>query len=143
MNADYCAIHNRLAKFANSFDLKDWDGLCACLAPSVYTDYSDLRGTPPEQMSNRRYADLRRIALQDLKTHHISGNIEIEIEADTAKAKVSTMIYRQDAEGTILHTHCLYEFGLQKMAAAWYIDAIVQKVFWSDGSSAIHRGIVR
>lgn len=140
---DWLAIQNVLARFANSFDLKDWDALCACLAPSVYTDYSDLRGTPPEQMSNRRYADLRRIALQDLKTHHISGNIEMDVEGDTARAKVSTMIYRQDADGTTLHTHCLYEFGLQKIDGLWYIDAIVQKVFWSDGSTAIHRGIVR
>ncbi|MBI1772547.1 MAG: nuclear transport factor 2 family protein [Burkholderiales bacterium] len=143
MSADLHAIQNLLARFANSFDLKDWDALRACLAASVYTDYSDLRGTPPERMSNQRYAELRRIALQDLQTHHLSGNTDIELSGDAARAKVSTIIFRKNAEGQTLHTHCLYEFGLTKANAQWLINSIVQKVFWSDGQAAIHAGIVK
>ncbi|MES2038457.1 MAG: nuclear transport factor 2 family protein [Pseudomonadota bacterium] len=143
MSADLHAIQNLLARFANSFDLKDWGALRACLASSIHTDYSDLRGTPPEQMSNQHYAELRRIALQDLQTHHLSGNTEIELSGDTARAKVSTIIFRKNAEGQTLHTHCLYQFGLIKENAQWLINSIVQKVFWSDGQIAIHTGIVK
>lgn len=143
MNIDLQNIQNVLAKFANSFDLKDWDALSACLTSTIYTDYSELRGTPPEYMTNQHYAELRRMALQDLKTHHLSGNTEIELSGDAAKAKVSTIIYRKNAQDETLHTHCLYEFGLQKDDGCWLINAIVQKVFWSDGQTAIHRGIVK
>ena len=143
MSADLRAIQNLLARFANSFDLKDWDALSACLSSSIHTDYSDLRGTPPEQMSNLHYAELHRIALQDLQTHHLSGNTEIELSGDAAKAKVSTVIFRKNAEGQTLHTHCLYQFGVSKSSGQWLINSIVQKVFWSDGQTAIHAGIVK
>ncbi|MCH8617935.1 nuclear transport factor 2 family protein [Undibacterium sp. TS12] len=145
-HTDLHAIQNLLARFANSFDLKDWDALRDCLTVSVYTDYSELRGTPPEQISNQQYADLRRIALQDLLTHHVSGNTEIDLDddtGDTGKARVSSVIYRKNSQGETLHTHCLYQFGLQKQDGQWLINAIIQKVFWSDGQAGIHRGIVK
>jgi len=40
-------IQEVIARFANSFDMKDWSGLEDCFTESLYTDYSDLRGTPP------------------------------------------------------------------------------------------------
>jgi hypothetical protein len=46
--ADVVAIQQLVARFANSFDTKDWTGLGQCLADRLYTDYSDLRGTPPD-----------------------------------------------------------------------------------------------
>ncbi|MFZ6654550.1 nuclear transport factor 2 family protein [Undibacterium sp. TJN19] len=146
MLTDLHDIHNLLGRFANSFDLKDWDALAACLTPSVYTDYSDLRGTPPEQMSNLHYADLRRIALQELQTHHVGSNTEIDLDSSVtteARARVSTIIYRKNKNGETLHTHCLYAFGLQKDAGKWLISSIVQKVYWSDGQTAIHKGIIK
>ncbi len=44
--ADVVAIQQLSARFANSFDTKDWTALGQCLADELYTDYSDLRGTP-------------------------------------------------------------------------------------------------
>jgi hypothetical protein len=44
-------IQELIAKFANSFDVKDWDSLQACLTESIDTDYSDLRGTPLETIT--------------------------------------------------------------------------------------------
>jgi len=41
-------IRQLIARFANSFDLKAWDALRECLAESLRTDYSDLRGSKPE-----------------------------------------------------------------------------------------------
>ena len=70
---DTFAIQELLARFANSFDLKDWDGLQACLAERLAIDYTDLRGTPPETVSALDYVQARRKALEGLKTHHLSG----------------------------------------------------------------------
>lgn len=44
---DTLVIQNLIAGFASSFDLKDWSALEGCLAPQIFTDYSDLRGMPP------------------------------------------------------------------------------------------------
>ena len=56
---DEQAIQQRIARFANSFDLKDWEALGACLTEQIYTDYSELRGTPPEIVS-RLNNEMRR-----------------------------------------------------------------------------------
>ncbi|MBK7319976.1 nuclear transport factor 2 family protein [Candidatus Villigracilis affinis] len=60
MHEDILNIQQLIARFANSFDVKDWDGLQACFTESLYTDYSDLRGTPPETISASEYVRLRR-----------------------------------------------------------------------------------
>jgi len=66
-------IRQLIARFANSFDLKAWDALRKCLAESLRTDYSDLRGCKPEIVSRERFVGLRRRALDSLKTHHLTG----------------------------------------------------------------------
>jgi hypothetical protein len=72
------ALQQLVARFANCFDLKDWDGLCRCLADELYTDYSDLRGTPPETMSKERFVELRQIAPHDLQTHHLIETLKLK-----------------------------------------------------------------
>ena len=138
---DEQAIQQRIARFANSFDLKDWEALGACLTEQIYTDYSELRGTPPEILSRDRYVQLRQSALQDLNTHHLAGNVEIHVRETEADARVSMAIFRRNQQGETLHTHCLYLMQLQKQDGDWRISSIVQKVFWSDGQTAIHSGI--
>jgi len=139
--SDVIDVQQLLARFANCFDLKDWAGLEDCLCESIYTDYSDLRGTPPEIMSAKQFTDMRRSALHDLQTHHLGANTEIHINGDEAHAKVSMVIYRKNASGETLHTHCLYQFGLCRQNVGWRISRIVQQVFWSEGNKAIHSGI--
>jgi hypothetical protein len=134
-------IYQLISHFANSFDLKEWSELENCFCESVFTDYSDLRGTPPETLSRSQFVALRKKALDPLRTHHIAGNREISVKGDQATARVSMVIFRKDAAGQVLNTHCLYLMGLVKQKAAWAINSIVQKVFWSDGNSNIHQGI--
>ncbi len=143
MLGDTLSLQKLFSQFANCFDLKSWDELETCLAPSVHTDYSDLRGTPPEIMSNVRFVELRRTALQALATHHLLGNHQIDIDGDQARASVSAVIYRKNSEGALLNTHCIYRFEAQKISDHWKISSIMQKVLWSDGNTAIHAGIVK
>ena len=144
-------IQNLVARFASSFDLKDWSALEDCLAPQVFTDYSDLRGTPPKTLSAAEYVRLRKEALDTLATHHLLGNLEIKFNAaDSVTRQASMLIWRvQNApkSSTLrdtadeFHTHCLYTFRLVKESDAWKINSIVQKVLWSSGVSEIHSGI--
>lgn len=140
---DIFSVQQLIARFANSFDRKEWEALGSCLAANLYTDYSDLRGTPPATMTREQFVESRRSALQALKTHHLAGNIEIELAADSGEAKVSMLIYRRNELGEILNTHCLYTLGVERTDNGWVIGSIVQKVFWSDGQAAIHRGIIK
>jgi len=120
-----------------------WDALDACLAESLHTDYSDLRGSPPETVSSRRFVELRRTALDHLATHHLSGNYDVTVDGDHGRCRASMMIWRRDDGGRVLNTHCLYEFELSKSAGGWRISSITQKVLWNDGDWAIHAGIPR
>lgn len=133
-------IQALMARFANSFDLKDWDGLQSCIADPLFTDYSDLRGTAPETIRSSEYVSSRRGSLKALKTHHLSGNYEIEY-ADMLNAgcRASMLIWRKtdDEEFT---THCVYELRVVKVKLDWKISSITQKILWNAGNASIHTG---
>ncbi len=135
-------LQQLVARFANCFDTKDWNGLEQCLSPEVYTDYSDLRGTPPETVSRDRFVALRRFALDALRTHHLAGNVEIALTGSRAALKVSMVIHRRDDAGESLTTHCLYLMGVEQRDSAWTIDSITQKVLMTYGNQTVHKGIV-
>lgn len=135
------ALQQLVARFANSFDIKDWTALGQCLANELYTDYSDLRGTPPETISRERFVELRRSALSDLHTHHLSGNVEIDLAEASANLKVSMVIYRQNDDGEALNTHCLYLLGAEHTESGWVINSITQKVLINEGRTTLHEGI--
>jgi len=139
---DEIKIQQVIHRFANSFDIKDWQGLEDCFAEKIYTDYSDLRGTSPETVDAKHYVHLRQESLSKLKTHHLCGNHEIEIKEDKAVCKTSMIIYRSGAnERDNFTTHCIYTFNLQKINSTWKITGIIQKVFWNDGDASIHSGV--
>lgn len=137
------ALQDLVARFAISFDLKDWDRLGQCLSDSLHTDYRDLRGTAPETMSRERFVALRREALQELQTHHLAGSVSIDVSGRTADMIVSMVIFRRSRDGRTLNTHCLYYLGAAEGPAGWQLNAIRQKVLIRDGDASIHAGIVK
>lgn len=140
---DILALQQLVARFANSFDTKDWARLEQCLKAELHMDYSDLRGTPPEQMTRSRFVELRRTALQELQTHHLAGNVEIEVSAGAGEVRVSMAIHRRNGNGEVLNTHCLYLLGVERVENHWLIGSIVQKVLVSEGDRTIHKGILK
>jgi|GEM_PF-178383 hypothetical protein len=140
---DHNLIRDLVNRFANSFDLKDWQSMQACLCSKIDTDYSDLRGTPPETLTAKRFVELRKKALTPLATQHLMGNHVIEADGDSAQATVSCVIFRKSTDGRTLNTHCLYFFGFRRDAEGWKISAIRQKVLINDGDTTVHSGIDR
>ncbi|MCL4269306.1 MAG: nuclear transport factor 2 family protein [Anaerolineales bacterium] len=133
-------IQELIAKFANSFDLKDWDGLQACFTESIDTDYSDLRGTPPESISAADYVRFRRESLDHLKLHHLVSNYEIDFpNTGGATCRASMMVWRK-SETEEFASHCFYIFQLVRQRGEWKISGITQKVLWNDGKASIHSG---
>jgi hypothetical protein len=137
---DRIKIQELIAHFANSFDMKDWNGLESCFTETFYSDYSDLRGTPPEKISVKEYVRLRRESLEPLKIQHLVSNYEIQfVDSATATCRASMVVWRKtDKEDFI--THCIYIFQLVEQDAVWKISGITQKVLWNEGTSAIYKG---
>ncbi len=133
-------IQETVARFANSFDLKDWSGLESCFTESIDTDYSDLRGTPPETVSARDYVNSRRESLDHLKLHHLVSNYEIDFAAPHTAACHASMIVWRKSDSEEFTTHCIYNFQLIKTDDNWKISGITQKVLWNEGTSFIHKG---
>ena len=137
---DTLHIQQLVARFANSFDMKDWRGLEACFTESLYTDYSDLRGTPPETIPASEYVRLRRESLNHLKLHHLVSNYEVDFtDSNSATCRASMVVWRKSDEEEFT-SHCFYIFQLTKQADLWKISGITQKVFWNEGTSSIHKG---
>lgn len=136
---DRFKIQEVIARFATSFDVKDWSGLEACFTESLFTDYSDLRGTPPQTVTAAEYVSARRESLDHLKLHHLVSNYEIDlIASDSATCRASMIVWRTSDEEEFT-SHCIYNFQLTKQESDWKINGITQKVLWNEGTSSIHR----
>jgi 3-phenylpropionate/cinnamic acid dioxygenase small subunit len=137
---DQLKIEAAIARFATSFDVKDWEGLQACFTESLYTDYGDLRGTPPQTVSAADYVAGRRASLEDLKLHHLVSNYEVDFkDSNSAICRASMIVWRKtDTEE--FTSHCVYLFQLTRQKSDWKISGITQKVLWNEGTPAIHPG---
>jgi len=133
-------IQEVIARFANSFDMKDWSGLEDCFTESLYTDYSDLRGTPPQTVTAADYVAARRESLNHLKLHHLASNYEIDLtDSKSASCRASMIVWRKSDEEEFT-SHCVYTFQLMKQDSDWKISGITQKVLWNEESGSIHKG---
>lgn len=130
-----------LAAFMRAFDEHDWDGLAACLAPEVRTDYRDLRGTPPAVVSSTDYAAARRTALDHLDLQHDLTELVVRATGpDEAEARADFQISRfaRDGDGHF-HSWGTYEFTLRRAGGRWLVAGITQRVLRHDGDPALHR----
>ncbi|MDL1910335.1 nuclear transport factor 2 family protein [Chloroflexi bacterium CFX6] len=137
---DVLEVQKVIARFATSFDVKDWSGLEACLTESLYTDYSDLRGAPPQTITASEYVQKRINSLDHLKLHHLVGNYEVDFtDSNSATCRASMIVWRKSDEEEFT-SHCVYLFQLSKQNENWRISGITQKVLWNEGTSSIHGG---
>jgi hypothetical protein len=135
-------IQKTISRFANSFDLKDWELMKSVLSDKVIVDYSDLRGEPAKVVDSDAYVQSRKDALANLHTHHLIGNFEIEFSQNSARVRASSTIFRKSGD-RIFNTHAIYEFGLIKgLGTGWLIDSIKQSVLWNDGDSTVHNAAI-
>ena len=57
---DELDIQRTISRFANSFDLNDWELMKSTLSDNLTVDYSDLRGEPPRRFAAQDYVNDRR-----------------------------------------------------------------------------------
>ncbi|MGH7290386.1 MAG: nuclear transport factor 2 family protein, partial [Myxococcota bacterium] len=82
----------------------------------------------------------RSEALQELATHHVLTNLEIETLDGAATVSASCLIFRSDGAKTF-NSHAFYRFALIAVSGSWRISAITQRILWNEGDAAIHKGV--
>lgn len=129
------AIQELIAKFAASFDLKDWDGLQACFTETFRADYSDVNGKPPQTVIAAEYVRSRREVLERFKLHHLVSNYEIDFaDSNSATCRASMIVWRR-SETEQQTAHCMYTFQLLRADAGWKISGVAQKILWNETES--------
>lgn len=132
-------VATTLNRFMNCFDLKDWRLMAELLAPTIATDYADLRGSSPAQIAADDYVRARCEALQQLATQHLLTNLDIVVSDTSASASANCMIYRSDGSRHF-NSHAFYVFGLRVADGAWRISSITQRILWNEGDPTLHKG---
>lgn len=128
-------VQQVIGRFMNSFDLKDWILMRSTLTDTLVVDYRDLKGEAPKVVSAVDYVDSRETSLAQLTTHHLIANFDINIHANSAKAKANCLIYRTNGEQTC-RSHAVYTFALRLVDHnSWKIAGIKQKILWNEGES--------
>ena len=136
---DRDAVRDLVVRFANAFDLRDWDALRACLAAEIFVDYSAFRGEPPATVTADSYVAARASALSALKTQHLSTNHQVTLAGDRAECFSAFLIHRiAPANGDFLDTAGHYWHGCARTPDGWRIDRIRQTVLWTRGTPEIH-----
>jgi SnoaL-like domain len=141
--ADRQDVVDTVVRYGCALDAKDWAGARACFADEIETDYADLRGTAPERLAAQAFVDLRRRALEGLKTHHLSANHLVTLDGDRATCVSAMLIHRLDPRresDNTFDTLAYYTHGLVRTPQGWRIARVQQRVAWNRGNPAVHPG---
>jgi hypothetical protein len=140
---DRQAIVDTVVRWAVALDTKDWAAAAGCFTDEIEADYGDLRGTGPARVGAREFVELRRQALERLRTHHLSTNHLVTLDGDRATCVSAMLIHRLDpqrAGDNTFDTLAYYTHGLVRTAQGWRIARVKQAVAWNRGNAAIHTG---
>ena len=141
---DRSAVSDVVLEFARSLDLKDWEACRRCFLDEIETDYSDLRGAPPSRVKADDFVAKRRVALERLKTLHLSTNHLVTVDGDRATCVSAAVIHRlRPDDGERFDTYCTYTHALARTPAGWKIGKVKQTVHWNTGNPDIHPGARR
>ena len=141
---DRAAVSNVVLEFARSLDAKDWAACRGCLLDEIETDYSDLRGEPPSRVRADAFVAKRRVALERLKTLHLSANHQVTVDGDRATCVSAGVIHRlRPEDGERFDTYCTYTHSLARTPAGWKIARVKQTVHWNTGNPDVHAGAKR
>jgi 3-phenylpropionate/cinnamic acid dioxygenase small subunit len=142
--ADRAAVSDLLLELARALDSKDWTICRRCLLDEIETDYSDLRGEPPARVNADDFVAKRRVALERLKTLHLSTNHQVTVDGDRATCVSAGVIHRfRPEDGERFDTYCTYTHSLVRTPAGWKIAKIKQTVHWNTGNPEVHAGAKR
>lgn len=75
------AVVDTVSRLCRALDERDWVAMRLCLADTLATDYSRLRGTPPARLTAEEFVRLRQSGLAGLRTQHLCFNHLVALKA--------------------------------------------------------------
>ena len=140
--ADYLEIRNIAFEWAESYDLKDWDRLQGCLAPSIRLDFRDLGGSLHESLTPEEYAAILTGVIGDkrlMTQHHLGGSKWERLSDGTVRAwhqlRIAHQRYADESLSVVVnhgHGHGVVQHGYRKINGAWKLEMVVPDNHWSE-----------
>jgi hypothetical protein len=137
---DRAAIIDVVTRFGVSLDVRDWEGLRACVADQVELDYPDSVGVATIAGDDLVATAQRFFGRLDA-TQHVSANHQIALDGDRAVC-TSTLLAQHFLAGCDGgETQRQVGYYVNDLARAedggWRIVRSAQQVSWSDGNPAV------
>lgn len=136
-------IIDRLVKLCFSIDEKDWKGVEACFADTVFFDTTSMSGGQPQKLSPSSISAGWRDALERIEQiHHQLGNFAVERSRDEADVSCYGIAwhYRQVPSGRTTRTFVgTYDFHLTREVDEWLIDLFRFNLKFIDGNTDLDR----
>jgi hypothetical protein len=132
--ADQLAITRLLHQCAQALDMRDWELMQSAFTPDGTADYGAFGG---RHTNGPELVGFLGDAVGHLTaTHHLVGNILIEVDEDTAVA--SSYVHAQHTlDGRNFTIGGAYEDELVRDRDGWKIKARALAVRWTDGDPGV------
>ena len=128
-------IQERMARYANAIDAKDYGGIAACFLPGATVDYAGF--TQPLQGIDPIITHMRH-SLEPLDAmQHIFGNFIIDIAGDAARLTCDILAQhiRQGLQGgDSFMAGGKYDVRLRKVDGNWKFETISARTVWGSGN---------
>jgi ketosteroid isomerase-like protein len=132
---DFVAITSVAYRYSQGVDSQDWQAVGDCFTEDAIGDYNEiLEGRNAIVQSIRS-----RVAAWDA-TQHFTGNPQVLVEGDSAKAAFYVMaqhVVYQDGQPTICLAGAVYHDELVRCDGTWRFSRRYVRSFWTMGDDAL------
>ena len=129
---DRAEISDVIFRYFSSVDLRDWESWGSCL-----TDDAEIDLEFGKQVGRENVVQWAADGLADVDaTHHMSSNLEITIDGDTATVRADLLTTHVVArEGVVerLTAGGVYDYTFLRTADGWKIRKAKNHMVWRDG----------
>jgi hypothetical protein len=128
---DRALLHDLMVEYARCVDDRDWEGWAALFTP-------DARFSEPfGSVDQSRLAEFASRALESYPmTHHMQGNLAIEIDGDTAKMRRYLQSYHMpDPEDLTRHADVggWFDIIARRTGDGWKFQQVIARFSWLSG----------
>jgi hypothetical protein len=130
-----------LTRLLHAIDDVDWDGVRACLADEVRTDYSELFGGEPESLPADELVERWKGLVPGFDaTQHMTGPCLVEERDGGLVAQTHVRAYHRIGSGddaAVWGVHGHYVVPLERTADGWRIGGITLRMFYQEGDTGL------
>jgi hypothetical protein len=126
-----------LTRLLHAIDDLDWDGVRACLADEVRTDYSELFGGEPENVSGDELVARWKGLLPGFDaTQHMTGPCLVDERDGGLVVQTHVRAYHRIG-GAVWGVHGHYVVPLGHTPDGWRIGGITLRMFHQEGDTGL------